>query len=95
MVATSGEPTSSGDRRGGIARHLPRLLWHYGEPFADNSVIPTYYVSKLARRHVPMVLTGDAVTSSLPVMTTTHALERACPPGAEGFGLLKKITSGC
>ncbi|MFC2188730.1 asparagine synthase (glutamine-hydrolyzing) [Fulvivirgaceae bacterium LMO-SS25] len=39
---------------------LPDLVRHYGEPFGDNSAIPTYYVSKLARKHVTMVLTGDA-----------------------------------
>lgn len=38
---------------------LPSLVSHYGEPFGDSSAIPTYYVSKLARKHVPMVLTGD------------------------------------
>lgn len=38
---------------------LPTLVRHYGEPFGDSSAIPTYYVSRLARRHVPMVLTGD------------------------------------
>ena len=38
---------------------LPELVRHYGEPFGDSSAIPTYYVSRLARRHVPMVLTGD------------------------------------
>src|SRR5262249_37737516 len=27
---------------------LPRLIWHYGEPFADPSAIPTYYVSEMA-----------------------------------------------
>lgn len=38
---------------------LPDLVRHYGEPFGDISAIPTYYVSRLARRYVPMVLTGD------------------------------------
>lgn len=32
---------------------------HSGEPFGDASVIPTYYLSKLARQHVPLVLSGD------------------------------------
>jgi asparagine synthase (glutamine-hydrolysing) len=35
------------------------LVRHYGEPFGDSSAIPTYFVSRLARRHVKMVLTGD------------------------------------
>jgi asparagine synthase (glutamine-hydrolysing) len=38
---------------------LPELVEHYGEPFADNSAIPAYYVSRLASQHVKMVLSGD------------------------------------
>jgi asparagine synthase (glutamine-hydrolysing) len=38
---------------------FPEIVWHYNEPFGDSSAIPTYYVSKLAREHVTVVLTGD------------------------------------
>jgi asparagine synthase (glutamine-hydrolysing) len=38
---------------------LPLLVRHYGQPFADSSAIPTYYVSKVASQHVKMVLSGD------------------------------------
>jgi asparagine synthase (glutamine-hydrolysing) len=39
---------------------LPKLVWHYNEPFADSSAIPTYYVAKMTRDYVKVVLTGDA-----------------------------------
>ena len=38
---------------------LPSLVWEYGEPFADSSAIPTYYVSKAAKEFVTVALTGD------------------------------------
>ncbi|HLM02137.1 MAG TPA: asparagine synthase (glutamine-hydrolyzing), partial [Pyrinomonadaceae bacterium] len=38
---------------------LPTLVEHYGEPFADSSAIPTYYVSKETRKHVTVALNGD------------------------------------
>jgi asparagine synthase (glutamine-hydrolysing) len=38
---------------------LPRLVWHYGEPFADPSAIPTWYVAEMAQRKVTVALSGD------------------------------------
>lgn len=38
---------------------IPELVRHFGEPFGDSSAVPTWYVSRLARSHVPMVLSGD------------------------------------
>ena len=38
---------------------LPALIEHYGEPYADSSAIPTYYVSKETRRFVTVALNGD------------------------------------
>jgi asparagine synthase (glutamine-hydrolysing) len=38
---------------------LPRLVWHFGEPFADSSAVPTYYVAQMARREVTVALNGD------------------------------------
>jgi asparagine synthase (glutamine-hydrolysing) len=38
---------------------LPEIIWHYGQPLADVSIVPTYYVAKAAREHVTVVLNGD------------------------------------
>jgi asparagine synthase (glutamine-hydrolysing) len=42
-----------------ICAVVDELVWHFDEPFADSSAIPTYMVAKLARDDVTVVLTGD------------------------------------
>lgn len=38
---------------------LPDLVRHYGEPYADSSAIPTWYLSRETRKHVTVALSGD------------------------------------
>jgi len=42
-----------------VLKILPKLVWHYGQPFGDASAVPTYMVSRLARQHVKVCLSGD------------------------------------
>ncbi len=38
---------------------LPKLAWHYDQPFADPSALPSYYVARETRKHVTVALNGD------------------------------------
>jgi asparagine synthase (glutamine-hydrolysing) len=38
---------------------LPDLVRHCGEPFADSSALPTWYLAEMTRRHVTVALNGD------------------------------------
>lgn len=66
------------------------LVRAFDEPFADASAIPTYYVSKVAREHVTVALTGDGGDESFggyDFRYRFHALEsslRRFVPGVPG-----------
>lgn len=42
-----------------IQNDLPKIVLQYGEPFADKSMVPSYYICQEARQHVTVALTGD------------------------------------
>lgn len=56
---------------------LPTLVEHYGEPYADSSAIPTYYVSKETRGHVTVALNGDGGDESFAGYERYMAMELA------------------
>ena len=47
------------DIRMNVKNDVEKILLNYGHPFFDSSAIPSYYVSKEAKKHVSVVLNGD------------------------------------
>ncbi len=43
-----------------LLKSSPRSCGIFGEPFADSSALPTYYLAKMTREHVTVALNGDA-----------------------------------
>ncbi|MFO7898279.1 MAG: asparagine synthase (glutamine-hydrolyzing) [Planctomycetota bacterium] len=56
---------------------LPLLARRYGEPFADPSALPTYYLAKMTAEHVKVALTGDGADEAFGGYPR-HLAARAC-----------------
>ncbi|HUA88723.1 MAG TPA: asparagine synthase (glutamine-hydrolyzing) [Steroidobacteraceae bacterium] len=80
-------------------QNLPLIIWHYGQPMADVSILPTFSAARLAREHVTVVLNGDGGDEafggySRPLVARAAALGRswipaiARPPAGRAMRLL-------
>jgi asparagine synthase (glutamine-hydrolysing) len=42
-----------------LVEELPKLIWHYGEPYADSSALVTYALAREVRKYVTVAISGD------------------------------------
>ena len=74
---------------------IPMVARHYGEPFADPSSVPSFYVSEMARRGVTVALNGDGGDENFAgyhryvTASRTHRIASLIPgPLRRGIGTL-------
>lgn len=55
---------------------IPKMVWHFNEPFGDSSAVPTFYLSEMTRRSVTVALSGDGGDELFAGYTKYIALKR-------------------
>jgi len=66
---------------------IDKIVWHFDEPFADSSAIPTWYVSKITRQNVTVALSGDGGDETFAGYVQRYSMNRF------EDGIRKKIPS--
>lgn len=73
---------------------LPAIIWQYGQPLADVSIVPNYYMAAAARRYMKVALVGDGADESFggyarPMVERAAAPYRRLLPEALRHGLAR------
>ena len=73
---------------------LPKLARHYGEPYADSSAVPSFYLAELTREHVTVALNGDGGDESFAGYLRTAVDARTMWLDRVPAGLRRVVASG-
>jgi len=56
-------------------KHLPDIVWHLDEPFADSSALPTYLLCQMTKQNVTVALSGDGGDENFAGYTRYHSAQ--------------------
>lgn len=87
-----GIPLHEETLRPSLVADLPSIVWHYGQPVADVSIVPNFYLARMARRWMTVALNGDGGDElfggyTRPMVAKVAAPYRQLVPGALRRGL--------